>query len=50
MSEVIGVVLVAVVAILATAIGLRFGIVVLAPRITRAVNSREDEESRDGSD
>jgi len=42
-SEVIAVVLVVAVAIVATAIGLRFGIVVLAPRITRAMDRREDE-------
>jgi len=49
-SEVIGILVVAVVAIVATALGLRFGIVILAPRITRAMDRREAEEPRDRPD
>jgi hypothetical protein len=38
------------IAIVGTALGVRFGIVILAPRITRALDRRLDEVSDDGRD
>jgi len=51
MSELIGLVIVVVVALVAAVVGVRLGIFVIAPRISRAMDRREaDEEPGDRHD
>jgi hypothetical protein len=49
-GELVAVLVVVAIAIAGTALGIRFGIVVLAPRIARALDRPEDEVSDDGRD
>lgn len=49
-GDILAAIAVVAIAIVATAVGVRFGIVVVAPRITRAMDRRQDEVSDDGRD